>query len=625
MNDTQSNPLYSQLINNNSASVYLRSATLLDKASHFLWNDKLLVQANCQGYVNAQFMQPEPSKYSKGPNIEGTTFMQPEMPYYAEHPGRFVFVKDEDSGEIFSVPYAPMKVKLDSFEFASHSHQVAWKVEHLGLVIEWAMTLPVSDSLEAWQLKIYNTEQRNRRISVYPCFSIGFMSWMNQAANFDQTLNAIVANCVTPYQKVEDYFAHQHFKDITFFHANRAPDSWCANWQTFIGDTGIHAPSSLNQDELANSESCYEMPVAVMQFKVALEANGEDGLEFLFGPAQSTNEVAELIDAYSGQYKSTLANYKRHQDMGLGQFDFVTGDTEFDNFVNHWLPRQAIYHGELNRLTTDPQTRNFLQDTMALLYFAPEKARDRLLLAISQQKQSGQMPDGILLNDTASLKYINQVPHLEVGDAGRLEVLPDDVAGPAVAPVQAQSVVGGHVLEEVVEARLENGMVAAVELPVGVVPPNPHLGGGARLVAGGHQPVEPGGLPVDGVDLGHGPQTPVHQLAALIGLGVEEESRAGVDGVFPGDVAAHVPHHKERPAQHGLIGFITHLRGDGGIAMVGHCRHDPVLDVHLHIQLPRRLLGVHRRLGQLPPQHIALDRGPFPRSTSASNNSVSAE
>ena len=31
-------------------------------------------------------------------------------------------------------------------------------------------------------------------------------------------------------------------------------------------------------------------------------------------------------------------------------------------FVNHWLPRQVFYHGDTNRLTTDPQTRNYLQD-----------------------------------------------------------------------------------------------------------------------------------------------------------------------------------------------------------------------------------------------------------------------
>lgn len=409
----QNKTLFTNQVINGNASVHLHSATKLDKASHFLWNDKLLVQVNCQGYVNAQFMQPEPSKYSKGPNIEGTTFMQPEMPYYSDHPGRFVFIKDEDTGEIFSVPYAPMKVELDSFEFICRTHEVVWQIEHLGLSIQWKLSLPSRDVAEVWKLSIHNKTQGGRKLSVYPCFSLGFMSWMNQSAGFDKHTNSIIAKAVTPYQKVEDYFVNQDFKEMTFFHANRTPDSWCANFQEFVGNSGVYAPQALTKDVLPNLESCYELPIATMQFKAEIAANEIDELEFVFAPAKTEAEIHQLITRYSGKYKSTLQQYKLQQDMGQGAFEFTSGDKTFDDFVNYWLPRQAVYHGELNRLTTDPQTRNFLQDTMALLYFSPEKARERLILAMSQQQPSGQMPDGVLLNDDASLKYINQVPHTD--------------------------------------------------------------------------------------------------------------------------------------------------------------------------------------------------------------------
>lgn len=413
MDNISKQPLFTHQVTNNSASVHLHSASSLSKASHFLWNEELLVQVNCQGYVNAQFMQPEPCKYSKGPNIESTTFMQPEMPYYADHPGRFVFIKDEDSGKMFSAPYAPMKLEAEHFEFIGHSHQIVWKVEHLELELEWKLTLPAKHTVELWCLNIRNKSEKSRKLSVTPCFSIGFMSWMNQAAVFDASLNSIVAQSVTPYQKVEDYFAQRNFKDITFLHSNKEPDSWCANLQEFVGRSGIQDPEALQCENLSNAESCYETPVAAMQFRIELATDETESTEFIFGPACSKGEVQELITRYSGKYRESFQSYKLEQKMRCGEFEFLTGNSEFDNFVNYWLPRQAIYHGELNRLTTDPQTRNFLQDTMALLYFSPEKARERLLLAISQQQVSGQMPDGILLNDKAKLKYINQIPHTD--------------------------------------------------------------------------------------------------------------------------------------------------------------------------------------------------------------------
>ncbi|MNZ77248.1 N,N'-diacetylchitobiose phosphorylase [compost metagenome] len=105
--------------------------------------------------------------------------------------------------------------------------------------------------------------------------------------------------------------------------------------------------------------------------------------------------------------------YDQYIREGKGCIEITTPDPDLDNFVNHWLPRQVYYHGQTNRLTTDPQTRNFLQDHMGMSYIKPQIAREAFLTALSQQKTSGAMPDGIILHKDAELKYINQVPHTD--------------------------------------------------------------------------------------------------------------------------------------------------------------------------------------------------------------------
>jgi cellobionic acid phosphorylase len=42
----------------------LTSPTAMPKADGFLWNQKMMIQVTCRGYATAQFMQPEPAKYS---------------------------------------------------------------------------------------------------------------------------------------------------------------------------------------------------------------------------------------------------------------------------------------------------------------------------------------------------------------------------------------------------------------------------------------------------------------------------------------------------------------------------------------------------------------------------------
>src|SRR5512142_421298 len=108
----------------------------LPRAASFLWNRRMMIHITCRGYAVAQFMQPEPAKYAHAPNLEAKTFMQPEQPYYAHHPGRFFYVKDEETGAIFSAPYEPVRAKLDRYCFSVGKSDIRWHVEKDGVALE---------------------------------------------------------------------------------------------------------------------------------------------------------------------------------------------------------------------------------------------------------------------------------------------------------------------------------------------------------------------------------------------------------------------------------------------------------------------------------------------------------
>lgn len=399
----------------------LLSPTILPKASGFLWNEAMMIHMNCRGYAVSQFMQPEPAKYSYAPNLEAKTFMQPEQPYYAHHPGRFVFVKDEETESVFSAPYEPVRVATDSYSFAAGKSSIVWTVEHQGVQVEMTLSLPKQDPLELWRVKIKNTSSVKKKLSVYPYFTVGYMSWMNQAGEYLQELQAIVCSAVTPYQKYQDYDKIKNFRDKTFLIAEQSPTSWEVSQEAFEGEGGITMPSALAGDELAGGDARYETPVAVMQYRVELAPGEEKEYRFLFGPAQDEQQIAQIRETYfvrgseigEDGFTAALQEYDQYIREGQGCLTISTPDADLDNFVNHWLPRQIYYHGQTNRLTTDPQTRNYLQDHMGMSYIKPKVARESFLTAMSQQEASGAMPDGIVLHPDAELKYINQVPHTD--------------------------------------------------------------------------------------------------------------------------------------------------------------------------------------------------------------------
>lgn len=404
----------------NNEYVELDSPTSLPKASGFLWNEKMMIHVNCRGYTVAQFMQPEPAKYSYAPNLEAKTFMQPEQPYYAHHPGRFVYVKDEVNGKIFSAPYEPVRVLPDKYTFSVGKNNIIWKIESNHILIEMTLSLPKNDAMELWRIKVKNLSQEQRNLSVYPYFTVGYMSWMNQSAEYNQELQAIVCSAITPYQKYQDYEKIKELLDKTFLLAEKEPAAWEVSQEAFEGEGGITLPTAIQEETLYNGDARYEMPVAVLQYMMELNPCEEKEYRFIFGPGKTEEDISNIrhkyfIDKNDGDDGFNIAEkeYAEYIKEGRGCIHIKTPDAELDNFVNHWLPRQIYYHGQTNRLSTDPQTRNYLQDNMGMSYIKPQIARDAFIFALSQQNQNGAMPDGIILHEGGELKYINQVPHTD--------------------------------------------------------------------------------------------------------------------------------------------------------------------------------------------------------------------
>lgn len=315
----------------------------------------MMIQATCRGYATSQYMQPEPAKYAHAPNLEAKTFMQPEQSYYTHHPGRFVYIKDEENGELFSAPYEPVKAPVDKFEFDVGRSDIRWIVEKGGVRVEMVLGIPVGDVVEMWSVRVVNVSGRSRRLSVVPYFPFGNMSWMNQAAGWDEGLVGVVASSVTPYQKAEDYWKNKFQKDKSYFVCETRPDSWEARQGAFEGEGGLHAPSALENPMLGRSDARYETPVAAVQYRFDFEAGEERQYRFLFGPAFDEAEIKDMRDKYLSKkgFAKAAREYAEYIEKGSGCLQIETPDKGLDNFVNKWLPRQVYYHGDVNRLTTE--------------------------------------------------------------------------------------------------------------------------------------------------------------------------------------------------------------------------------------------------------------------------------
>ena len=375
----------------------------------------MLLQVNCRGYAIAKYMDSDISQYSYAPNIEAQTFFQPEQPYYAHHPGRFFYLQDIDTGELYSAPYEPVRQTPDMFSFSAGASDVKWALNFDGIRLDIKVELAERDVLEIWTVTVKNESGKARNLKLLPYFTIGFMSWMNQSARFDKDLNGIIASCVTPYQKLHEYPRVKSLKDKSFLICDQAPQGWETSRERFEGEGGLTNPDAVRFGP-SNEDAHYETPVAALQYDLSLEPQSTQSFKFLFGPAKTHEEVEGYREQYFNKPQNetdTPSALERKIDACKQKLQISSPDPKFDNFVNNWLPRQLFMHGDINRLTQDPQTRNYLQDNMGMSYLDPEIMKTALCRTLSQQNADGSLPDGILLNEHTSLKYINQIPHTD--------------------------------------------------------------------------------------------------------------------------------------------------------------------------------------------------------------------
>ena len=236
--------------------------------------------------------------------------------------------------------------------FSAGKSDISWTVEHLGIRVEMTLLLPTHDVAELWTIKVTNLTGATRKISVYPYFPFGYMSWMYQEGEWNEKLGGLVATCNTPYQKMADYWKMKHFKDKSYFLCETKPDSFDARQKAFEGEGGLHAPDGVYASSLRNTDARYETPTAAVQYRIQLAPKAEQEYRFLFGPAKDEAEIEAMRKKFLSKDAFTLAakNYDDYIERGSGCLHIETPDKGLDNFVNNWLARQVFYHGDVNRL-----------------------------------------------------------------------------------------------------------------------------------------------------------------------------------------------------------------------------------------------------------------------------------
>jgi cyclic beta-1,2-glucan glucanotransferase len=312
----------------------------------------------------------------------------------ADRPGEVLFVRDEDSGELWGPTALPIRDAAAPYIVRHGQGYSRFGHDAHGIKLDLLQYVPLHDPIKISRLKIRNTSARTRRLSV-----TAYVEWVlgpsrSASAPFieteiDSATGALLAR--NPWNTT--FGSRVAFADL----AGRQT-GWTGDRREFLGRNGsLDNPAALAADALPLSGHVGAGldPCGVLQAPLTL-APGESGeIVFFLGEAASAVDAQFLIAHYRTiDLDAVFREVLQHWDDLLSNVQVKTPDREMDIILNRWLLYQTVAcrlwaRSAFYQASGAYGFRDQLQDGMALALSKPAMTREHLLRAAARQFVEG--------------------------------------------------------------------------------------------------------------------------------------------------------------------------------------------------------------------------------------------
>ncbi len=364
-----------------------------------------------------------------------------------------IYLRDEDSGAVWTPTALPIR-EVDAYRARHGQGYTVFEHNSHAIGQELTVFIPFGDDGPHEPVKIYRLRLRNdssakRRLTV-----TYFAEWVlgsqreNDASHvitsFDEESGAILAR---------QHWTPDSTDAIGFAASLPRASSHSGDRRAFLGRNGsTAAPAGLKAVRLDNFCGADMDPAAVLQVPVTIPVGGEVNVVFMLGQAGRIEHVREIISQFGdiASVEKGLHNAQAWWNDRLEAVQVQTPNLSVDLILNRWLVYQALSWRFWGRTALYQSSgafgfRDQLQDSLALLYAAPELARAHILLAASRQFSEGDVQHwwhhgsgmGVRTRCSDDLLWLPYVVahYAEVtGDLGLLDELAPFLEGPPLPP-----------------------------------------------------------------------------------------------------------------------------------------------------------------------------------------------
>lgn len=331
-----------------------------------------------------------------------------------DQPGRYFYIKDQQSGDYWSASWQPVGKPMDKYH-GTCRHGTAYTVitsEYDGIATESTYFVPLGQHFEYWRLKLTNKSPVPRRLSVFTYCEFANQWDTNQdQVNLQYSL-FIIKGELTSENMLRVVYHDNLIKNTGLENpGDQAGQNWMAlvgadlaaydtSRQAFLGTYGSYQkPLALEKGFCSNSQAYGDNACGTLQSNLLLAAGESRELLVLLGIGDARSFGRQTVSEFGtlARAEHELQVLKSSWHSKLENLVVHTPDPEFDAMVNVWGPYNAliayawsraaslVYNGERDGLGF----RDSVQDVLGVVSAIPEEAGKRLELMLTGQLSNG--------------------------------------------------------------------------------------------------------------------------------------------------------------------------------------------------------------------------------------------
>lgn len=305
-----------------------------------------------------------------------------------DRPGHYVYVRDDDTGEYWSLSWQPVGKPLDKAKYECR-HGLSYSrylCDYQGIQGSQTLFIPAGDPVELWDVRLKNTSGRERRLSVFSYCEFSFHQIGMDNQNHQMSLYASGSSYKNGVIQYDLYYEED---GCQFFTSDGAPDSYDCVRDTFLGPYRTETdPLAVERGECSGSTELGGNHCGALHRRVTLAPGGESRLLFLLGEGGYEQGIAAREKYARPQaVDSAFHGLAAFWDKKLSRLQVHTPNEGMDAMLNLW----TLYQSEINVMfsrfasfievggRTGLGYRDTAQDAMTVPHSNPEKCKSRLV------------------------------------------------------------------------------------------------------------------------------------------------------------------------------------------------------------------------------------------------------